>query len=79
MCFYRDDVVLILKQSFDQEKFLMNDYRSMLFIDIRGDNCVRYSSFIFKAEEKKTFCSSGPLSGDHAACYLGESSVRQQF
>lgn len=71
--FHGDDVVLILQTSFDQQKLVMDDNGMILLENLRCDDGVGDSGFVFKVEENETFCCSGTLARDHSS---GEAHVR---
>jgi len=63
----RNNVVLILQNSFDGEESLTGQQQAILMKQIRTDNGVCDSGFIFQAQKYKSLGGAGTLAGNNAA------------
>ena len=77
--FYRNDSVLILQESPDLQESVMNDNRVVSFKELRRDDDVGYSCFVFQTQEHKSFGSAGALANNHRSDNLHRLSVRKMF
>src|ERR1700722_3472999 len=75
--FHRNDVLLILQNTFEQQKLLMNDHDVMLAKDLRRQDRVGNPSFVLKAEKHEALRSSGTLPRDYGAGNTHPGSVTQ--
>ena len=62
-----DDVVLILQQTFDEEKLLVHDDQAILREELRRDDGVGNAGFVLDAEEDEALGGAGALARDDAA------------
>ena len=62
-----DDVVLILQDAFDGEKFLAGQQQAILMKQVGCDDGVGHAGFIFQADKHKSFGGAGTLADDDAA------------
>ena len=74
--FHRNDVVLILQDSFDHQESATGEQYPVPFINIRRHNRVGDAGFIFQAKEEKSFGRPWSLSGDDATGNACEPPVR---
>jgi len=62
-----DDVVLILKNSFDGQKALAGQQQAILMKQVRRDDGIGHPGFIFQADEDESLGGSRALAGNDAA------------
>lgn len=76
---YGNDTILILYRSLDLQKRVMNDDRMITFKQLRPDDDVGDSRFVFKAEEHESFGRARTLSNDYRSDYFDWLAIRKMF
>ena len=65
--FHMNDVVDVLQRTFEEKELALNDRGAIALEDIRRDDDVGNTGFIFKAEEDEAFRGAGTLPRNDAA------------
>ena len=68
-CLYRDDAVLVLQHAFDEEKGIVDHCGVIPFKELRCDDDVGDSSFIFETKKYESFGRSRALTNDHGSSH----------
>ena len=64
-----DDTVLVLQNTFDHEKRIVDDDGVIFFEKLRRDDDICHTGLIFEAQEYKSFRGSRTLANDDRACH----------
>ena len=76
-----DDIIVVLKRSFDQKEFTAGDYKTITVVEVGCDDYVGNPCLIFHRDEDESLGCTRPLPRYNTACSPHKFSVsaRPQF
>ena len=64
-CLYRHHAILVLQESLDLQEGMMDDDRVVTFKQLRCDDDVSHTGFVFETQKHKSFGCTRTLANDH--------------